>query len=877
MFFKKNKTSYDELKYIIGSTKLNDDSKKDLLFHFMDTKNPLNLENFNEIMGVISPEMDYSWQVLVTTFLENNKAEWKDAIKLLVKFIPAHDHSNIDCLRKEVEKIFVQNHQIQFEDALNFLVALVIDENILLCLLLNFFNRNKNNTDFNDIKNIMKKVHFEKMKEDEKNLILYNVLHNENLKVSPLESLDLLDIVIGGDDCIRTILDFIEHRTVNMQQTEFIKVLSKIKIISSQYRLIDLLGRFLSHGICVNYFNIISEMLKIFSEAEDSFKHEIMNTFIQHPVVKLAYEEFVACSMQCCFEDGMYQKILFADFLKQNNVGFDSFIGQLKNIEPTELKCDIVVNFLNASKTSITYEEFTKLNSICDFKDSKYMAQIFGAFLYKGKIDFELFIEQIETLKSEDNKIHPTIAFLNSNKISYNNLEILLKKINCVDKKNVIATISCFLRNNEIPFDSFLKICGYVDPITSDEKAELLSDFFKKNKIDFKLAIDQIKNLETKETKSFVTEAFLSNNELSFSDFKKLLTEAEITHKKHTVPICKIFLSKNKATVDEFLEICKFVESIDNYDKYGLLCNFLEKTKNTTMDDLVRIVTNRTMISLRNDNDYTWKLFTIVKIENKQEIPTKLEEFSKGIFPFSEAMHVEFIKKAIDNKLINSSNFNQINFSKISDDDLVLDLIELAIKRDCVPANNELAVFNLVKSRSHTMYDSIVEPCKNIDLENCFTKEGITQLENLFGKGNMKGMEFMDILSYYDMKKNIVGFSDILLPAFKEKISINLESSCKTLVLKPEQMEKLILLVGSGHSENLKSKFILNAKMCDYILSKVNIPILSMKEREQYEIDFTDSIFWDKTEQEELAKYFMTIYVPEQSNLEEVKTFLELF
>jgi hypothetical protein len=201
---------------------------------------------------------------------------------------------------------------------------------------------------------------------------------------------------------------------------------------------------------------------------------------------------------------------------------------------------------------------------------------------------------------------------------------------------------------------------------------------------------------------------------------------------------------------------------------------------------------------------------------------------------------------------------------------------------------NEKNTLSLVKNRSKKQYAFLTGNVSDKTLNDCITEEGLSALKTTFGVDLKIGEEpitISDLISYYDIKNQISTLSAMLKPEFKKQLRDNFASSAQMLLYKPEELEKLnSLLSEEGVVFDVKSYFVENEKLCDYLKAKVG-NISEIDATKKYEINFTNFGFDNSSEdhsqlekQAQTNALFNSLLQSQDPNKEEVaKFFSDLF
>jgi hypothetical protein len=368
-------------------------------------------------------------------------------------------------------------------------------------------------------------------------------------------------------------------------------------------------------------------------------------------------------------------------------------------------------------------------------------------------------------------------------------------------------------------------------------------------------------------------------------DFIEIIKGADFKDETSKLSLMTDFLKSERSVGianKDFIEIIKGAEFKGERSKLILMTDFLksERSSSITPQDFANMIKE---VGMQNRADLSTNLF-VDKFSASENYIKNFIDFIKELHP-SEAMQCEFVKKFINKNQINQSNLFRLKpfIEGLQDNDLALDLIDnLSRKRILV---DEVDTLSLVKNRSSKQYAFLTEIVGGKALNDCITEDGIEILKATFGdnlKVSFQSITISDLISYYDLKGQTSSLSAMLKPEFKQKLRDNFAPSAQMLLYKPTELEKLnSLLSEEGVAFDVKSYFVENTTLCDYLKEKVG-PIDAIESGKTYQINFTNFGFDNSSEdrsqlekQAEINTLFNKLLKSSDRNKEEVVRFFE--
>lgn len=415
--------------------------------------------------------------------------------------------------------------------------------------------------------------------------------------------------------------------------------------------------------------------------------------------------------------------------------------------------------------------------------------------------------------------------------------------------------------------------------ISDSEKVQLIIPAIKKNKSTTQeQIIDCIKqaNIEDKNEKFNIIKNFLSlKNE---SDVVKIIQGAEIDDEFMKSQIIQFFVSNQKHSQihqNEIIRILKEV-GVNNEDyKSDIIKFFLAKfwfslkisetnqdpnsavlslTENATPDNFVKIIKD---FELQNRVDLIVDLFKYAYQAPQGNDVKNFIHIAKSLYS-SELMQSELIMKGVKfNGVINSNNVQDLKpfIEGIKDNELALDLIKTLHVKEML--KDEKDILSLVKNRSKKQYDFITKILEDRTLDDSISEDGKARLKLIFGDDLIVDGELITIsqlISYYDIKNQASDLSAMLKPEFKKQLRDNFLPSLEIFLYKPQELEKLNqLLSEEGVDFDVKTYFIENKKLCDFLREKVG-NIVEVNPETTYQINFKKFIFSEELHEASLEE-----------------------
>ena len=415
--------------------------------------------------------------------------------------------------------------------------------------------------------------------------------------------------------------------------------------------------------------------------------------------------------------------------------------------------------------------------------------------------------------------------------------------------------------------------------ISDSQKAQLIIPAIKKNKSTTQeQIIDCIKqaNIQDENEKFKIIENFLSlKNE---SDIVKIIKGAEIDDELTKSQIIQSFVSNQKHSQihqNEIIRILKEVGVNDEDYKSNIIKFFLPKvwfsekisetnqntnsvilslTENATPDNFAKIIKD---FELQNRVDLIVDLFKYAYQTPQSNDVKNFIHIAKSLYS-SELMQSELIMKGMKfNGVINSNNVQDLKpfIEGIKDNELALDLIKTLHVKGAL--KDEKDILSLVKNRSKKQYDFITKILEDRTLDDSISEDGKARLKLIFGDNLTVDGELITIsqlISYYDIKNQASDLSVMLKPEFKKQLRDNFLPSSEIFLYKPQELEKLNqLLSEEGVDFDVKTYFIENKKLCDYLREKVG-NIVEVNPETTYQINFKKFIFSEELHETSLEE-----------------------
>jgi len=578
----------------------------------------------------------------------------------------------------------------------------------------------------------------------------------------------------------------------------------------------------------------------------------------------------------------------FLESPKSSEITSDDVIEIIKKaeIENDSAKGNIILGFLKSSHSSIkTSDDVIKIIKDAKIEYDVAKGNIIRGFLKSSHSSIKTSDDVIKIIK--DAKIENDLAkgdiiqgFLESSQSSVKTSDDVIEIIKKAEIKNYVAKgniIQGFLKSSQ----SSVKTSDDVIKIIKD--ADIKDDSAKENII--------VEFLESERSLGINVEGFV-----------KMIKSAEFNEDRSKERLIDNFLKSEGSSginVEDFVKMIKSAEFKEDWSKERLINDFLksERSPNMTPQDLANMMKE---VGLQNRSDLSTDLY-ITKFSASENYVKNFIDFTKALQP-REAMQFEFVNEFINKNQINQGNLKGLKpfIERLQDNELALDLINnLSMRRMLVNAKDTLS---LVKNRSKKQYTFLTKIVGDKDLSDCISVSGIGTLKATFGadlKINEKPISVSDLISYFDIQNQASLLSAMLKPEFKTELQNNFSPSADKLLYKPQELEKLNqLLCLGGVTFDVKSYFVENTKLCDYLKDKVgdikevdsntadqiNFTNFGIEEHKQAEINtlFNELLKADNPDAEKVKKFFFDLLKVDidgfdnPDNSEKLKSFFEI-
>jgi len=417
------------------------------------------------------------------------------------------------------------------------------------------------------------------------------------------------------------------------------------------------------------------------------------------------------------------------------------------------------------------------------------------------------------------------------------------------------------------------------------QKLILINNFIQNENVmpincdDFIILMNEA-NFEKKGHKHLLFQSFLQSikfDKIDCDDFIKIINGIAITDDGYKLLLFDDFINSDKSgaiTNDDFIKIVNEIHmSLDEY-KVVLFNHYIdhEKSSDLNLHEFSNIIKG---VGLQFRPDISIDLFNEKFLESENYVENFID-FIKELFQ-SEMVQYEFLKKFIKENEVYPDDLKHLKsfIEGLHNNQLALDLIENLLANNILV--NETDTLGLIKNRSKKQYDFLTEIVKERDLNDCITQEGIATLKATFGedlKFKEESITITDLISYYDVKDQILFLSTILKPEFKRQLRDNFAPSPEIFLYKPQELEKFKnLLSEEGIEFDVKSYFVENETLCDYLKEKVG-DIQEIIPEKTYQINFANFVI-DEDKQVEINSLFNKLLKSSDPNKEEVAKFFE--
>jgi hypothetical protein len=460
---------------------------------------------------------------------------------------------------------------------------------------------------------------------------------------------------------------------------------------------------------------------------------------------------------------------------------------------------------------------------------------------------------QMENTKSENKNI------IYNNRISQKSLEETVddikKKIDISDSEKAQLIIPAIKKNKSTNQKQIIDCIKEANIQDNNEKFKIIRSFLSlQNESDIVDIIRDTK-IDDELTKSKIIQSFVENQEYSQihqNEIIRILKEVGVNNEYYKSKIIESFLAK-------FWFSEKNIKSNENPNSV-----ILSLTENATPDNFATIIKD---FELQNRVDLIIDLFKYAYQNPQSNDVENFIHIAKSLYS-SELMQFELIRNGMKfNGVINSGNLKDLKpfIEDLKDNELALNLIKTLHEKKAL--QDEKDILSLVKNRSKKQYDFIAKILKDRTLDDSISEDGKVQLKKIFGDDltvDGEPITISQLISYYDIKKQVSDLSSILKPEFKKQLRDNFLPSSEIFLYKPQELEKLNQLLNEeGVDFDVKTYFIENKKLCDFLRDKVgNIPEIDPEIT--YQINFKKFSFSEEgqkmeQEQQEINKLFNQI------------------
>ncbi len=546
-----------------------------------------------------------------------------------------------------------------------------------------------------------------------------------------------------------------------------------------------------------------------------------------------------------------------------------------ETVSNDESKSNIFKDFLKSPKSSsITIVDVIEMINQTFISDDLYKGSVIQEFLKSQhsssitRVDDAIGMIKETDIKNDDAKggvIHEIFKSHLSSKMTCGDVINMFEKLDITDNKVKANIISDFL-----------------EPIFSI-KSKNPPQLIRQSEITFRQIIELINETifnGNDKAKLNIINAFLRspNSSPTGVDVIEIINQTEIKSDAEKASIIQDFIkySKSSITSDDVVKMITQVGIKDDNTKVEIIQNFIKNSK-TSADITLQDVGRMAKGVLQYRPDLLIGIFDSKFSEPKANYIENLINFAKEFYQ-NEVQQFDYLQQYIIPIKINRNNVMDLRpfIEGLQDNDLALDLIENLFEKEVLV--NEKDTLSLVKNRSKKQYAFLTKIVGKEDLNHCITQDGIDTLKATFGndlKVGDQSITVSDLISYFDLKGEISSLSTILKPEFKKQLRDNFAPSADMLLYKPEELEKLNSMMSEeGTVFDIKSYFVENAKLCDYLKEKVG-DIEEIQSSKTYKINFANFAKFEIAEEKQagLNTLFNKLLKSNYPNEEKVKIF----
>ena len=588
---------------------------------------------------------------------------------------------------------------------------------------------------------------------------------------------------------------------------------------------------------------------------------------------------------------------LSADFTTQNNTIEEFFksdkssnitsrdvidIIKEDGIQDSPMKFVIIQEFLKSDKSiAITCDNFIEMINQAGIKDDFYKNIIIQEFLKSNKSSNITSRDVIDIIKEAKfqgfwEKVGIIKEFLKSDKSSSVSSDDVIAMINQAEinsdfaKGSIIQVLIESDKLTAITCDNVIAMITQAKITDDYVKGLIINTFIKSDKSTAITCVNVIAminqaGIKDDREKRLIIDTFVKSDKstaITSDDFIAMINQARFENIQEKISTIQGFLTSDKSpaiTGNDAIKIINETSIEDRDKKASVMLIFFQsqhwkldkagKNDSESIDNFVNIIEGTGI----KDEDLIFQIYASAFPKNEYNPENHVKNFIgiiKKLYP-SEAVQCDSVRRAVQELMINGQNVQHLKpfIGELQDNDLALGLLEFLSERKII--TNSKDELGLVSGRIKKQYAFLTNVVSGKSLNECISVAGIETLKATFGddlKVDGNPISVSDLISYYDLKNQTSALFAMLKPEFKQQLRDKFAPSAGILLYKSAELDKLnSLLSEAGVEFDVKSYFVENAKLCDYLKEKVG-DISEIDHAETYKINFTNFGFDNSSE-----------------------------
>jgi hypothetical protein len=468
---------------------------------------------------------------------------------------------------------------------------------------------------------------------------------------------------------------------------------------------------------------------------------------------------------------------------------------------------------------------------------------------------------------NDTSKFHKIMDFIDSDEslnITSDNLVKLIKETNINNEETKSRIIGSFVtKSSEITSDDVCKMISEAG-IGNEDKKESIIKFFIEGENSSKITSDDVckmiseAGIGNEDKKQSIIESFIAkSSEITSDDVCKMISEAGIEEEYKKQSIIESFIGSGNSSKITSDDVCKMISEAgieDENSKELIISHFFlrgpwihenhDKDNQDIVDDFIKIIEKTKLKNIESFVIIYCNAF--VPETNPLEITVQnFIQIIKKLHP-DEATQCKLVTDGFDCEFIKIENFKYFKpfIDGLEDDKLALDLLETFSNKFFVNNIDGLRdAFDFVRGRTKKQYAFLAEVVSGEPIKEFLIEDGLEILKSALKVDLSLGENpatISELISFFDLQNQTSTLSNILKPEFKKRLRDSFAPSPEMFLYKLQELEKLNSLLGQeGIEFDVKSHFVENAKLCEFLLDKVG-NILEIDDTKTYQINFAN-------------------------------------